>query len=119
VAGYTLSIDFPEVNALQGAHPGTYEGFAAKMNPSGAALVYSTYLGGSGDDFVFGVAVDPGGNAYVAGETRSADFPLMNPLQGAFAGGPGDGFLTKLNPSGTGLAYSTYLGGSGWDRVEG
>jgi hypothetical protein len=83
-----------------------------KLNPSGSALVYSTYLGGSGGDSGVGIAVDSSGNAYVTGSTNSTDFPTMNPLQPT-CGPYGDAFVTKINPSGSALVYSTYLGGSG------
>ena len=73
-------------------------------------LVYSTYLGGSGYDGLQGLATDPSGNAYVAGFTRSVDFPTANPIQSAL-GGSQDAFVTKLNSSGSALIYSTYLGG--------
>jgi hypothetical protein len=80
-------------------------------------LVYSTYLGGSGGDFAAGIAVDAEGNAYIAGVTNSADFPLKgNPYQTTNKGvvnGFSNVFVTKMNPAGTGLDYSTYLGGSG------
>ena len=72
-------------------------------------IVYSTYLGGMGDDYGFGIAVDSYGNAYVVGMTSSIDFPLSSPYQGVYGGG--DIFITKFNAAGTGLIYSTYLGG--------
>jgi len=75
-------------------------------------LVYSTYLGGSGGEFVRGFAVDPSGNVYIAGGTFSTNFPTANAVQPAFGGGFTDEFVTKLNPTG-GFIYSTYLGGSG------
>src|SRR5262249_46905062 len=74
-------------------------------------LSYSTYLGGSGNEEILGIAVDPAGNAYVTGSTLSANFPTSNPLQ-ASAGGNGDAFIAKFDPSGN-LIYSTYVGGSG------
>src|SRR5258708_29422823 len=89
-------------------------GFVTKLNSTGTALVYSTMLGGSsGGDSGQGIAVDSGGNAYVSGSTNSTDFPVT---PGAFQttyGGNSDAFVTKLNPSGTALIYSTYMGGSG------
>ena len=82
-------------------------------------LVYATYLGGSGDDFGFGIAVDAAGQAYVTGTTTSLDFPVAgNPLQATFGGGA-DAFVAKLNPAGTALVYATYLGGSGGDEGGG
>jgi hypothetical protein len=118
VAGYTCSADFPTVNPFQAVLGGLYDAFVAKLNPSGNALLYSTFLGGAGNDWAHALAVDSTGNAYVAGETPSGDFPVANPYQGAIAGGF-DGFVAKLSPSGTSLVYSTYLGGTGYDAVRG
>ncbi|MBZ5615898.1 MAG: SBBP repeat-containing protein [Acidobacteriia bacterium] len=116
VTGVTGSTDFPTtLGAFQTTSNGSGDAFVAKLNPSGSALVYSTYLGGSGADDGYGIAVDSAGDAYVTGVTISTDFPTMNPLQPAYGGGQFDGFVTKLNPSGSALVYSTYLGGSGPD----
>jgi hypothetical protein len=109
--------------------PGAYEtarpfssAFVTKLNPTGSALVYSTFLGGntSGGEFSAGIAVDDLGNAYITGTTASADYPTTpgafqttRPNQGA-----GTGFVTKLNPTGTGLVYSTYLGGSVTEKAN-
>jgi hypothetical protein len=85
-----------------------------KLNSTGTALVYSTYLGGSGEDNGYGIAIDSAGNAYVTGRTGSTDFPILNPFQPTNrAGSNGNAFVTEINPTGTGLIYSTYLGGSG------
>jgi len=87
-----------------------------KLNPTGTALVYSTYLGGTGNDAGYGIAVDTAGNAYVTGVTYSTDFPTTTgAFQTTFGGGYGEAFVTKLNPTGTALVYSTYLGGTGSD----
>jgi len=86
--------------------------FVTKLNPTGSALVYSTYLGGSGSDWGSGIAVDGSGNAYITGTTSSTDFPTMSPLQPAYGGGGGDAFVARLNPTGSALVYSTYLGGN-------
>jgi len=91
------------------------DGFVTKINPTGSALVYSTYIGGTNADVAFGVAVDFSDNAYVTGQTNSADFPTTN---GAFLRtklGVFDAFVTKLNAAGSGLVYSTYFGGTGTD----
>lgn len=117
LAGDTPSPDFPTVNALQAALKGAFDGFVAKLNAAGSALVYSTYLGGSNHDFAICLAVDASGNAYVGGETYSSDFPTFNPLKPASDVGAGDGFVAKLNPSGSAFVYSTFFGGSDFDSV--
>ena len=117
VSGTTASTDFPTLNAYQDANAGQSDAFITKLNASGSALVYSTYLGGSATDTAVGVALDPNGCAYVAGVTTSIDFPTHNPFQ-TDQGGI-DLFVTKLNASGSALAYSTYLGGSGYDGYIG
>jgi hypothetical protein len=119
ITGPTNSTDFPTKNPLQPAYGGGNEdAFVTEMNAAGSALVYSTYLGGSGYEIGTGIAVDGSGNAYVTGSTESTDFPTMNPLQPANGGGnyPGlDAFVTKISPAGSAFVYSTYLGGSGED----
>src|SRR5262249_55820429 len=119
VTGVTLSTDFRIANALQATHGGgLFDAFVAKLSPAGNQLIYSTYLGGSGEDRAFRIAVDSAGNAYVTGDTNSTDFPAANAVQRANGGGL-DAFVAKLNPSGTQLLYSTYLGGSGIDGATG
>jgi hypothetical protein len=120
VTGLTGSTDFPTVNPLQASKNGTTNAFVAKLNAAGSALVYSTYLGGNARDGGNAIAVDSLGNAYVTGGTQSTDFPTVNPLQ-ATNGSPtyGNGFVAKLNASGSALIYSTYLGGSGSDGGTG
>jgi len=113
VTGETCSDDFPTQAPLQLAFGGGWDAFVTKIDPSGSIHVYSTYLGGSGNDSGYGIAVDSAGNAYVTGETKSDDFPTQAPLQPAF-GGYQDVFVTKIDASGA-LAYSTYLGGSSYD----
>jgi hypothetical protein len=120
IAGSTGSADFPLKNALKGTLTAVYNAFVSVLNPSGNALLYSTYLGGSGStssgDIAYGIAVDGGGNAYVTGSTFSRDFPLVNPYQ-AYLLGSFSVFVSKFNPDGSALLYSTYLGGS--QREEG
>ncbi|MGH9476977.1 MAG: SBBP repeat-containing protein [Terriglobales bacterium] len=123
IAGYTLSSDFPPVNAFQATlAPGQYgpdnDAFVAEISPDGNKLIYSTYLGGNGDDRATGIAIDSTGAAYVTGYTSSTNFPLQAALQGSNAGGY-DAFVAKLAPLGATLAYSTYLGGSQDDRAAG
>src|SRR3989449_3326670 len=117
VTGITFSPDFPTTaGTFQPSSPGG-DAFVTKLGPTGAALVYSTYLGGTGSDVGFGIAVDSFGNAYVTGQTLSSDFPTTEgAFQTTFGGGGGfDAFLTKVNPAGAALVYSTYLGGTSDD----
>ncbi|MCH8267392.1 MAG: SBBP repeat-containing protein, partial [Acidobacteria bacterium] len=124
VTGNTFSTNFPTASPTPtgSANSGGSDAFVTKLNATGDALVYSTYLGGSNDDFGFGIAVDSNGNAYVTGNTNSNDFiPLAifrNDFQTSFAGGASDAFVTKFNPGGSTIDYSTYLGGSGDDAGE-
>ena len=117
LTGWTYSTDFPVAGVpRQTRLKGGRDAFAAKLNAAGTALIYSTYLGGSGNDAGRSVAVDPAGDAYIGGETSSSDFPVLSAFQSA-SGGQQDGFIAKLNSQGSGLLYSTYLGGSGDDNV--
>jgi hypothetical protein len=119
VAGTTGSTNFPGASAPQPAFGGgRFDVFVAKIDAAGQSLVYSTYLGGVGDDFANRVAVDSAGEAFVTGTTASANFPMSQPLQAAFGGGPFDAFVAKLSASGSALVYSTYLGGTGNDQAQ-
>jgi hypothetical protein len=104
----------------------TGDAFVAKFDNLGTNLIYLTYLGGNGDDVAYGLAVDDSGDAYVAGATDSANFPVknaiytningnINPFSSSYLA---DGFVTELNPAGSSLVYSTYLGGSGADAAK-
>jgi len=122
VAGSTSSTDFVGTIApggVQSSNGGAYDGFVAKIDPTGTTLLYSTYLGGSGVDEVEGIAVDAAGNAYLTGYTLSSDFPgvTATSLQSSTGGGR-DAFVVKLSPSGAAFLYATYLGGSGSDFGE-
>ena len=99
-----------------GLYPGT-QAFVTKVNPAGSALVYSTYIGGSGNTEGRGIAVDGAGRAYVCGATDSADFPVRNPYQGGIAGSR-DAFFLRINPSGSDLDYASFFGGHGDDVCE-
>jgi hypothetical protein len=112
VTGGTLSTDFPTVNALQAKLGGSGDAFVSKLNAAGSALVYSTFLGGASADSAGGIAVDSSGSVYVTGQTGSADFPLVNPVQSVNHAADQTAFVAKLNPAGSALQYSTYLGGS-------
>src|SRR5262245_43639637 len=122
VVGSTTSINLPvTAQAFQKTISGAVNHvFIAKLNPSGTQILYLTYLGGSKADHANGIAVDAAGNAYVVGTTESRDFPVTpGALQTTFHGGDffGDGFVTKLDPAGSSLVYSTYLGGSSDDEA--
>jgi hypothetical protein len=110
IAGSTTSTDLPTVNALQAANAGGTDAFVAKLNSTGSALLYATYLGGSGDDQANGIALE-GTNAVVVGQTSSTNFPTLNAVQASNAGGM-DAFVAQLNSTGQALVFSTYLGGS-------
>jgi hypothetical protein len=118
VAGTTGSPDFPFYNPFQAAYKGQVDGFVTKITADGTAFGYSTYLGGTDGDYGYGIAVDQGGAAVVVGTTFSADFPTANPFQPAL-GGHDDAFVTRFSPQGTALAYSSFLGGSGYDGPGG
>jgi hypothetical protein len=115
VVGYTECIDFPTVNPFQ-ADPGDDDGdgFVTKLNATGNDLLYSTYLGGDAKDLCYAIAVDAYGSAYVTGYTASTDFPTVNPYQ--TDRDTTDVFVAKLNPAGSDLTYSTYLGGGDDER---
>lgn len=118
-AGSMYLVGFTEGGNLPGsgfqATGGTRNAFLSRFD-SGGVLRYTVYLGGGGVDMGLAVAVDGGGNAYVAGRTTSTNFPVQGAFSGT-AGGGIDGFITKVNPDGSGLVYSTYIGGGGDDQV--
>ena len=115
ITGYTQSSNFPLQNPYQG-FAGSIDAFVTKFNAAGNTLAYSTYLGGNNFDYGNDIAVDGSGNAYVVGTTYSPNFPVQNAYQSTKPGGASaDVYLTKFNPAGNTLAYSTYLGGTGTD----
>ncbi len=122
ITGFTLSSNFPTTaGAFQTSFGGGgfYDAFVTKLAAGGSTLVYSTYLGGSGLDEGLGIAVDSSGNAYVTGNTQSANFPTTaGAFQGSLAG-PVSAFVTKLNATGTALIDSTYLGGTSTTQAFG
>jgi hypothetical protein len=122
VAGYTSSATFPGVtgSSLQPTNAGGMDTFVTKLDAAGTAIVYSTFLGGSGDDGASSLALDAAGSVYVAGVTTSASFPGAGAasLQAANAGGE-DAFVAKLDPAGAAVVYATFLGGSAADEAAG
>lgn len=114
ITGTTASTNFPTTTgALRTANAGGTDAFVTKLNKTGSALVYSTYLGGSGNDEGFGLALDLDGNANVTGVTASNNFIVTNGAMQTSLAGPTDAFVTRLNPLGTAPLFSTYIGGSG------
>ncbi|HKF06061.1 MAG TPA: SBBP repeat-containing protein [Candidatus Sulfotelmatobacter sp.] len=122
ITGYAGSSTFPvTTGAFQSNNAGSHDAFFTLLNSSGSALLYSTYLGGAGNDEGFRIAVDSAGMAYIAGMTASSNFPTSTgAFQTAYGGGASDAFIAKLDPTKSGsasLVYATYLGGSGDDNL--
>ena len=112
ITGYTYSPDFPTVNPYQAGYGGDPEdSFVSSLSSTGSELIYSTYLGGSDDDYGYGISVGTDGTALATGYTQSTDFPIVNPCQ-AVSGGASDVYVTAFSPGGSSLSFSTYLGGS-------
>ncbi len=116
-AGWSLSMDLPASNGVQVSNRGGVDAVVANFSPVGGQLVWCTYLGGSGDDRAFGVAVDASNNTYVTGWSSSVNFPVVGGVQSHLSGAR-DAFVAKLNPAGNSLIYSTYLGGTGVDYAN-
>ena len=117
ITGSTNSNNFPVVKPYQGTYPGGSNAFLSKISPSGSSLMYSTYLGGNSVDTPSSVALDFEGNIVVGGTTQSTNFPVANAFQSTVSPNQGGlygpyGFLTKFNPDGSSLIYSTYFGGN-------
>ncbi len=120
VTGETNSPSFPTTaGAFDTTHNGGTDAFAAKLNPTGSALLYSTFVGGGADDYGYGIAVDAAGNAFVTGSSISPTFPTTAGAFDTTHNGGFDAFVTKLNAAGSALAYSTFIGGSASDDVYG
>jgi len=114
VGGFTYSTDFPTINPYQEHNAGSQDVFISAFNSDGSQLIYSTYLGGTADDQHGALVLDNSGYIYVNGTTYSANFPTKVPYQSTKKG-TNDAFLSILSPGGD-LIYSTFFGGSGWDR---
>ncbi|MFB3896979.1 MAG: SBBP repeat-containing protein [bacterium] len=116
VTGYTLAADFPvTAAAFDTSSNGMADVFISKVNDTGSALIYSTYLGGSSNDYGQGICVDSDGNAYITGHTYSNNFPTTSGAYDTTYNGGEDTFISKLNKAGTALVYSTFIGGSNDD----
>ncbi|HMD83519.1 MAG TPA: SBBP repeat-containing protein [Terriglobia bacterium] len=118
IAGYTFSSNFPTVAAYQSAIGGGSDAFVSELNAAGSALTFSTFLGGSANDYAYGLALDSSSspNIYVTGATVSTNFPTTTgSFQPALAGSS-DAFVCKFNNAGSSLLYSTYLGGTNADQ---
>jgi hypothetical protein len=116
ITGNTSSTNFPTVNAYQGSLKSEPDGFIAKLNSTGSSLLFSTYMGGSGEDYIEAIAIDPNENSYVTGWTNSTDFPVKSSYQNKLSGNF-DAFVAKFAPSGETISYSTFLGGKGGDDI--
>jgi len=120
VTGSTSSSNFPTTaGAYNQTHSGTSDAFIVKLNATGTGLVFSTFVGGSSSDGGSGIAVDTAGNSYVTGTTWSSNFPTTAGAYNQTHGGNSDAFVVKLNATGTGLVFSTFVGGSSSDRGSG
>jgi hypothetical protein len=117
VTGRTVSTNFPTTTgAYDTSYNGGEDAFVSKLNAAGSALVYSTYLGGSGLEQGHGIALDAANAAYVTGVTTSSNFPTTGGAIDTIHNGGDDAFVTKLDAAGSALAYSTFLGGTGTDQ---
>ena len=116
IAGYTYSSNFPTQSAYQGASGGGEDCFVAELAAGGTSLVFSTYLGGAGQDAAYGLALDGSGNIYLTGSTTSDGFPTSPSAFQSLYGGNGDAFLTKMSAHAVSLIYSTFTGGSSLDQ---
>jgi hypothetical protein len=116
IAGMTNSTNFPTFNGYASSGSSNGVAFITKLNPEGTAVLYSTYLGGTGGDWAAGMALDPSGRVYVTGSTLSVDFPIVNGFQTSLGSPNGNAFAAVIDATQTGtasLVYSTYLGGGG------
>ena len=118
IFGETTSLDFLSASPIQSTKYTGTDTFVMKLNGAGTQLIYSTWLGGTSEDFARAIQIDDEGNAYVTGITNSTNFPLSSTAFQKTKDESSDGFITKINPTGTALVYSTLLGGNAGDSVN-
>ncbi len=116
VAGNSDSTDYPTAGGAQPTLGGELDVVVTKFNAELSSILYGTYLGGASRESPYAMDVDSNGAAYIGGYTLSSDYPVRNPVQASF-GGDEDGFVTKLNPSGATIDFSTFIGAEGFDYV--
>ena len=119
ITGVTNSKKLPLVHELQNSLKGSFDAFVMKLNPRGSKLLFSTYLGGSATDLANSISLDSSGNAFIAGGTRSSDFPVLQPLQQFNQTGGEEAFVFGIDRTGTSIILSTFLGGQDQDRAQG
>ena len=118
ITGYTFSSDFPMASPIQATIGGGADAFVTELNSSGSALTFSTFLGGTGDDRSYGIALDGSQNIYVTGATSSANFPTTSGIFQPSLRGLSNAFVSAISHGGSTLLYSTFLGGSGTDQAN-
>ncbi len=116
VAGQTSSTDFPTASAYQAATGGSVDGFFTKLAASGSSLVFSSYFGGNQGDWIEALQLDPLNKVYLCGVASSTNFPIVGAYDNSYNGGGGDCFASRLSASGLALQFSTFIGGTGFDR---
>ena len=118
VTGFTSSPDFPTVSAYSNLYHGNTDSFIFKLSSSGYILLYSTYFGGSSNDFGTDIAIDSSGNAFITGYTYSPDLPMINAYSNKYSNNE-DMFIAEFSSTGSSLLYSTFFGGSSQDQAFG
>ncbi len=112
IIGTTISSDFPMENAFNSTYGGQLDAFVSKFNATCTGLIFSTYFGGSGQEYGLNMDVDVHGNSYITGFTNSTNLPLQDAYQNTYGGGINDAYAAELNATGNGLVFSSYFGGN-------
>ncbi|HLL23138.1 MAG TPA: SBBP repeat-containing protein, partial [Kofleriaceae bacterium] len=119
ITGWAASPNYPTtLGASDTSHNGGTDVIVTKLNGALASLTYSTFAGGSSNDYGYGIAINSAGGAAATGLTSSTDFPVVIPTQAAFGGGVNDAFVLRVVPTGASLNFSTYLGGGGYEYAR-